>query len=456
MPPPLFLTSTLATSVVPVTGQPRLVYLLLEVGGGEGAYALPVNLGLVIDSSDSMRIRLVTDEQFSELARHGQAKEVMTDGVPAFQITSIPNEMVSKFPRRIDYVAEALVIASEYLRPADRFSLAAFAGRALTLIPASAGTERARLQQAARDLEHLNLGDETHMAEGLALGFSEVQRNQSQAYASRLILLTDGHTRDVNECYAWARRAREAGFALTTMGIGNEFNEELLIPLADLTGGNAYYIEAPDQIPAAFRKELGVALRISYKNVEIKLQLPSGVELRRVHRVLPELGAFDPGPNMNGSYALLFGNYDPAAPVALLLEFVIPPWRAGSYRLAQALLTWDDPDGGQARPYQRQDIVLLLAQDPSIPYNGRVMNIVEKVGAFKLGMQALEDVEHGDRGVATLRLRQAATRLLDMGETSLADSMLKQAQNLEKGGQVDPNATKKIRYETRRLTHDLE
>jgi Ca-activated chloride channel family protein len=456
MPQPLVLTSTLASPIVPVTGQPRLVYLLLEVGGGEGAHALPVNLGLVIDSSDSMRIRLVTDAQFSELARRGQAKEVMTDGVPAFQITSIPNELVSKFPRRIDYVSEALVIAGEYLRSADRFSLTAFAGRALTLIPATSGDERLRLQQAARDLEHLNLGDETRMSEGLALGFAEVQRNHVQAYASRLILLTDGHTRDVNECYAWARRAREVGFAVTTMGIGNEFNEDLLIPLADLTGGNAYYIETPDQIPAAFRKELGVALRISYKNVEIKLQMTSGVELRRVHRVLPELGAFDPGPNMKGSYALLLGNYDPAAPSGLLLEFVLPPWQAGSYRLAQALLAWDDPDGGQARPSQRQDIVVQLAQGASIPYNGRVMNIVEKVGAFKLGLQALEDAERGDRSVATARLRQAATRLLDMGESNLANSMIQQAQTLEKGGQVDPNATKKIRYETRRLTQNLD
>jgi Ca-activated chloride channel family protein len=456
MPPPLLLTSTLASTVVPVTGQPRLVYLFLEVGGGEGAHALPVNLGLVIDSSDSMRIRLVTDSQFSELARLGHAKEVMTDGVPAFQITSIPNELVSKFPRRIDYVSEALIIAGEYLRPPDRFSLAAFAGKALTLIPATSGSERLRLQQAARDLENLNLGDETHMAEGLALGFAEVQRNQGQAYASRLILLTDGHTRDVNECYAWARRAHELGFPLTTMGIGNEFNEELLIPLADLTGGNAYYIETPDQIPAAFRKELGVALRISYRNVEIKLQLTSGVELRRVHRVLPEIGVFDPGPNMKGSYALLLGNYDPAAPIGLLAEFVLPPWQAGSYRFAQALLAWDDPDGGQARPSQRQDIVVQLAHGTSIPYNGRVMNIVEKIGAFKLGMQALEDVEHSDRGVATARLRQAATRLLDMGETSLANSMFQQAQSLENGGKVDPNATKKIRYETRRLTQNLE
>lgn len=451
MPTPLSLTCTPASPITPVTGQPHLVYLLVEIGGGEGAQALPMNIGFVIDSSESMRIRLVTDEQFSKLVGYGRAQEVMTDGVPAYQISSIPNELVKKFPRRIDYVSEALLIASEFLRPVDRFSLAAFALRALNLIPSSPGTERARLRQSARELENLNLGDATHMAEGLALGFAEVQRPQNQTYANRLVLLTDGHTKNVNECYAWARRAREVGLALTTIGIGSEFNEDLLIPLADMTGGNAYYIENPEQIPAAFRKELGAALRISYRNVEVKLQLPSGVELRRVHRVLPELGSFDQGLNLNGSYSLLVGNFDPSQPVALLLEFIIPPWQAGMYRLAQAVLAWDDPQGGAARPYLRQDVVLQLAASASGPFNERVMNIVEKVSAFKLGSQALEAARTGDKS-ATQRLRQAATRLLDMGEPALAESMSNQAEALEKGGAVDPNTTKKLRYETRRLS----
>ena len=58
----------------------------------------------------------------------------------------------------------------------------------------------------------------------------------------------------------------------------------------------------------------------------------------------------------------------------------------------------------------------------------------------------------GDRGAATQRLRQAATRLLDMGENSLADAMRCQADMLESDGRLDPNATKKLRYETRRIT----
>lgn len=470
----LKLSSSLASPVIPVTGQQRLVYLLIEVSGGEGTQPLPSNLGFILDASDSMRIRLVTDEQFMELVRNGQAHEVMTDGVPAYRIKSISSDLISKFPRRIDYVSEALVIAGEYLRAVDRFCVVAFAERAQCMVSAMPGKEKARLVQTARELERLRLGDGTHMAEGIALAFQELQRPPGSSaaltppgavplgFASRLILLTDGHTLKVKECYEWAQRARQAGIKLTTMGIGVEFNEDLLIPLADITGGNAYYIETPDQIPQVFRRELGAALRISYRNVEAKLLLPVGVELRRVYRVLPELSAFDQGPNMNNSYSLLMGDYDPAAPQAMLVELLAPAWRAGDYRLAQVLLAWDDPANKNIRQNQRQDVVIHVAEASSGTFDGRVMNIVEKVGVFKMGTQALEAAQNAamtasreDRSNATVRLRQAATRLLDMGEPALAEAMLLQANMLEQHGNIDPDATKRLRYETRRLTQNL-
>lgn len=458
----LSLECNLSSRVIPVSGASRLVYLLLEIKGGKGAQTLPSNLAFIIDTSDSMRIRLVTDEQFAKLARDGQAQEVMTDGVPAYQITSISNDLMSTYPRRIDYVSEALNVASEYLRPVDRFSLIAFAGKAHRMIPSVSGVERHRLQQAARELEYVRLGDETHMAEGMAMAYAEVVDQSDETNTGRLILLTDGHTQRVKECYQWAKKAREAGIKLSTMGIGIEFNEDLLIPLADLTGGRAYYIESPDQIPEAFRNELGAATRITYRNLEVKLHLGSGVELRRVHRVLPEMSAFDQGPNMAGSYALLVGDYDPAAPVSLLLELIIPPWEEGSYTLAKAMLAWDRLDGGLARRNLRQEIVASLSNTATAPLNDRVMNVVEKVGAYQMGTKALENAQNASRaknpdekGAATVRLRQAATRLLDLGENSLADAMFRQADNLENSGTMDPDEAKKLRYETRRLSQRL-
>ena len=443
-------------------GQPRLVHLLLDVGGGGQGDTLPMNLGLVVDVSESMHIRLVSDTQFRDLANQGMAQEIVTDGVPAWKINAAPLEVINQLPRRIDYLRTAVVKMADYLSAADHISMVAFAGRSQVVLPTISGVERSRLLQTASSLEYLNLGDGTQMDEGMRLGLEEMQRLphtiNGMPYADRLIILTDGHTRGVEQCYTLARQARELGLPISTLGLGTEFNEDLLIPLADLTGGNAYYIEKPEQIVPAFDKELGKARAVRFRNVEIKLRFPLGVELRQAHRVLPELGLFDPGPNLDSSYTLLLGNYDPSTPPALLLELLLPPWQPGNYRLAQALLAWDDPQGGLARLSQRQDIVIQVQADPTSVANPsqRVMNLVEKVSAFKLGTQALDEANHGDVKAATLRLRQAATRLLDMGESVLSGEMLRQAEALESGNSLDPNTTKKIRYETRRLTRQLE
>ncbi len=92
----------------------------------------------------------------------------------------------------------------------------------------------------------------------------------------------------------------------------------------------------------------------------------------------------------------------------------------------------------------------------------RVMNVVEKVGAFKMGAYALDSAQSASltgepqaKDAATLRLRQAATRLLDLGEVALANSMLKQADALEDSGSLDIEATKKLRYETRKISKNL-
>jgi hypothetical protein len=42
-----------------------------------------------------------------------------------------------------------------------------------------------------------------------------------------------------------------------------------------------------------------------------------------------------------------------------------------------------------------------------------------------------------------------------MGEEDLAQSALEEAENLEKSGQMSAHGTKKLRYETRKLTQRL-
>jgi Ca-activated chloride channel family protein len=85
----------------------------------------------------------------------------------------------------------------------------------------------------------------------------------------------------------------------------------------------------------------------------------------------------------------------------------------------------------------------------------RVMSIVERLVPYKLQARALQEAEAGDVAGAAQKLQAAATRLLDMGEEGLAGTLQQQAQELAQSGQMDAGATKKLRYETRRLTRKL-
>jgi Ca-activated chloride channel family protein len=82
------------------------------------------------------------------------------------------------------------------------------------------------------------------------------------------------------------------------------------------------------------------------------------------------------------------------------------------------------------------------------------MNIVEKATAFKLQTRALEEAEIGNVEAASRNLRSAATRLLNLGETDLAQAAESEAQQLEQRGQMSSAGTKKLTFATRKLAVD--
>jgi Ca-activated chloride channel family protein len=135
---------------------------------------------------------------------------------------------------------------------------------------------------------------------------------------------------------------------------------------------------------------------------------------------------------------------------------MVPPRNAGSFRIAQAELHYT-PLGASGEQIVKQDVLLTFSSDESAAhYDPRVMNLVEKVTAFKLQTRALSEVEAGNIAGATQKLRAAATRLLDLGELELAQKAQEQAAQLEQGRSISAETQKELRYATRRLTQKLE
>lgn len=456
----LFLDCYPNTAYIPVTNQTYLLYLLVAVRAGEldATGRVPVNLSLVVDKSDSMCIPTLTEAQFKELASEGVLRQAIVDGTPVWRFERRMPDWVRECPRNIDFVKTALRWVLEQLRPDDRFALTAFAGQAVTLVPNQAGRARRKLQAVIEELEEMQLGNETYMAKGLELGYQEVKRGGSSSTVDRLVVLTDGFTRDAERCRELAHQAAQAGISISTMGVGSEFNEDLLIAIADDSGGNAHFIHQAEEIPQAFAQELKGVQSIALRNLELKFWLAAGMELRRVYRVRPIIYDLGQIPLQERSFNLPLGDLEKDNPPSVLLELIIPPRPEGKYRLAQVVLAYDDPLQGQPGDEIRGDVIVQYTSDPNLAaqYDPRVMNLVETVSAFKLQTRALEDAERGNTADASRKLRSAATRLMNMGEEELAEAALQEIENLQKQGRMSTTGTKKLRYGTRKLTQKLE
>jgi Ca-activated chloride channel family protein len=263
-----------------------------------------------------------------------------------------------------------------------------------------------------------------------------------------MIVLTDGYTRKEHDCYTWARQAKKDGIVVSTMGLGLDFNEDLLISLADVSGGHAYFVEDPQEIPGAFQQELSIAQSITWRDLSLALDIPADVTVRRAHRVRPVIAVLAVQDDV-----LALGDLEAEHPPAALLELVVPSRPAGTYRLAQATLRGRPAGSNVAQAVDSVDILVHYTEKPSlaIQTDARLMSVIQKVSAFKLQNQALEEANRGNVAGATRRLRMAGERLVEMGEEDLGHTMLVEAELMEKEGRMSAEGTKKLRYGTRKL-----
>ena len=403
-------------SYLPPLDQPQLLYAYFEARPGVGgpSVRLPLNFSLVLDRSGSM------------------------SGPKIRQLREAVRTMIGR------------------LEPTDTVSVIAFNAHTDVLIPATAPHNKPALAERVGKLE---AGGGTTLAPAMRAGLAEIAKNLAPSVASRLIVLTDGQTTGEAECREQADRVAAAGVPLIALGLGSDWNEDLLLDLAQRTGelGDAYLIRQPDDVGPIF-DQVFTQMKVVAQELAFRLLLVQGVEARRVWQVTPLIKDITFGAVRGRT--VVFGLPELAESGAgFLVELLVPPRNSGNYRFAQAELTYQVAGAGAQTA--RVDLTAEVTTDPHLPrqVNGRVMNIVEKVTAFKLQTQALDDAARHDIANATRKLRAAHTMLLEQGETELAQNALAEAQRLESGQGVSSEGRKTIKLsssKTVRLTRPDE
>ncbi|MHB9031561.1 MAG: vWA domain-containing protein [Anaerolineae bacterium] len=415
MTDPVLVTTTLNKLHIPVTNTQQLVYALIEVQPQDvvSQTRMGLNFGFVLDHSGSMR------------------------------------------GDKIDRLQDAVRLALTKLAPSDMVSLTIFNDSADVIADAAPMGNQGNL---ADKISRIRAGGGTQMSRGMSLGLREVYRQYSSDKVNKLLLFTDGQTYgDETQCTRLAREAGEHHIPIMAMGLGDDWNEKLLDEIGALSGGDADQIASADEIVPLFTQTVESSQKAVIRNAQLVLRMIAGVTPRQVWQVTPVIANLGYSPIGESDVQVELGEMDAVSGKSVLVELLVPPRQPGRYRVAQTQLSYDLPLQNQTGNSVRGDIVLFFSANSADTqaYDARVMNLVERVTAYKLQTRALSDAQAGDINGATQKLRAAATRLLELGETDLAQAAQQEANNLEQTGQMSAGGTKKLHYQTRKLTQRL-
>lgn len=446
-------TLTLGLNPDPLTlsplGEPQLGYLLLSIEARGDGGARPVNWALIADASRSMRIPIVDEAQFRALIRDGGAQETLVDGVPVWQLSSpAPPQVRSAATSALDQVAHALHSIVERLDSQDRFALIACAEEAVLLTRSTSGERRVDLVRGISRLSSLNLGEQTDLAHGIELGLNELRQGRDDRRAERLLLLTDGFTQRPEACLELAGSAAGEGVAISTLGLGGEFQEDVLTALADRSGGRASFLRTPDEIPQAIAAELSAARAVAARAVDLRIAAEGGAVLRRVTRIRPTLASLyenhAPERPLAAPPTIHLGDLAAGRPATLLLEFLAPAHGLGRAPLGRVMVGADGAPATEAALF-----VGYQSGAPAPP--AAVFDAAARASAARLQRRALTALAAGTPAEAVRLLRAAAARFADLGERSLAADADAQAAALERTGRTTALDAKQLTYATRRL-----
>jgi Ca-activated chloride channel family protein len=415
---------------------------------------------LMLDVLLSYQNLLVTSERkLLYLLGEVRPGEAVTGGGAALNLAIVLDKSGSMYAaRKLDYVKNAVQYVIDQLRPTDLCSIIAFADKARVLIPSGQLYDKEQAKRMIRNIDQIDVGSGTEMLKGITAAIEQVRNAYAPDRMNHVVVLTDGLTQAEKKCKEKCLEGNRDGISFATIGVGDDFNEELLLDIANACRGKSYYIDDPRDIPQIFAQELQGVQSVVVRNPRLKLKLSKDIGVRRAFKVKPLINDLGQLNMVDREATIQLNDLQQNEVQSCLFELELPSRQAGTYRIAQVEVLYDLPSQNIRDASLARDVLVGYTPDPALAsvVNPPVMNVVDLVSVFRQQTRALELAQSGDRAKATQLLRSAATTLLDRGQTDLANQALQEAQRIETGSAATSAGTKKLQYGTRKLTQLLD
>ena len=202
---------------------------------------------------------------------------------PPVNLTLVLDRSGSMSGDKIAKAREAAITALRLLGPRDLFSLVVYDHTVQTLVSPQSAANSEWIEQRIRSIRS---GGNTALYGAVSQGAAEIRKNLYGPYVHRVVLLSDGIANvgpsSPSDLARLGTALIKEGISVTTIGIGNDFNEDLMAQLADRSDGNHYFVESSRDLPRIFAAELGDVLSIVARKIVIEIECPEGVRPLRI------------------------------------------------------------------------------------------------------------------------------------------------------------------------------
>jgi len=328
---------------------------------------------------------------------------------------------------------EAAILAVDRLGPDDIVSIIAYDHDVDVIVPATYVRQRGEIH---RRISAIRARGNTALFAGVARGAREVRRFADTHRVNRIVLLSDGLANvgpsSPGELAELGWSLAKEGISVTTIGLGRDYNEDLMASLARMSDGNHAFVADAADLARVFGYEFNDVLSVVAREVEVRVRFARGTRPVRVLGRPAEIYDRTVVARLNQLYS--------GQEKYLMIETQIPAGQAGSrievaeveVRYANSIHRTTDVLGAAA----------VVTFSTSVAEVERARNDGVLVASVELiaNETAKRVVEYRDQGRIT-----EAERLLDNNAAFLEDNARKyKSERLQKGAARQRAARPKI------------
>lgn len=326
-----------------------------------------------------------------------EAIKFQGDARPPLNIALVIDRSGSMSGEKLEHAKEAARKLVNGLSEQDRLAIISY-GTDVTVDFGSRPVSAENRPHMLSAIDGIAVNGGTNLSGGYERGLEEVKRWKSDKSINRVLLMSDGNANIgvtyLPELERMARQGLSDGASLTSVGVGLDYNEDLMTRMANEGAGNYYFVDNFSKTATVLEQEMKGLSKTVARNASVMLTLAPGVKLQNLYGY--------PFRQSGQTVMIPLAEFYSEQTKNILLKLSVPGDMDNKRPVMDVQLSYSDVTK-DAEAHQRSSLHAVTTSDAamlSTAVDVKVISRVQQVEVANTFQEAMNKYESGDASAA--------------------------------------------------------